>query len=41
VAALLTHHRVAEAFQRENYTICGYSARQLHAAWTGINSSFT
>ena len=41
VAALLTDHRVAEVFQRVNYPVCGYAARQLHAASTGINSSFT
>ena len=30
VAALLTDHPVAEVFQRVNYTVCGYAARQLH-----------
>ena len=41
VAALLTDHLVAEVFQRVNYAVCGYAARQLHAASTEINSSFT
>jgi hypothetical protein len=41
VAAFLADHRVAEVLQRVNYTVCGYAARQLHAASTEINSSFT
>jgi hypothetical protein len=41
VAALLTDHPVTEVFQCANYTVCGYAARQLHAASTEINSSFT
>jgi hypothetical protein len=41
VAALLTNHLIAEALQGADYTICGYAARQLHAASTGISSSFT
>ena len=41
VASLLTDHPVAEASQRVNDTVCGYAARQPHAASTGISSSFT
>ena len=41
VASLLTDHPVADVLQRANYTVCGHAARQLHAASTEINSSFT
>jgi hypothetical protein len=41
VAAFLTDHPVAELFERTDQTLRGNSARQLHAASTGINSSFT
>jgi hypothetical protein len=37
----LTDHPVAQMFQRPNYPVCRYTARQVHAASTGINSYFT
>ncbi len=41
VASLLADHPVAEALDDGNYAFCRNSARQLHAASTGISSSFT
>lgn len=41
VAALLTDHGVPNLLQRTNQTFASHAARQLHAASTGINSSFT
>ena len=41
VASLLANHGIAEPFQCANQPSGRNSARQFHAASTGINSSFT
>jgi hypothetical protein len=41
VTALLPNHAITQTFQRADQTISRYVPRQFHAAWTGINSSFT
>ena len=41
VATFLADHRLSEAGQHLNQPIAGHTARQLHAASKGINSSLT
>ena len=41
VTALLPNHAINQTLQRADQTISKYVPRQFHAAWTGINSSFT
>ena len=41
VAALLTDHAITGVFECAGQPVSGHAARQLHAASTGISSSFT
>jgi hypothetical protein len=41
MATLLAHYVIAEALERADHLVAGYPAGHLHAATTGINSSFT
>jgi len=41
MAASLTDHIVTEAFECPGKTLTGHATRQLHAASTGMSSSFT
>ena len=41
VAFILTDDPVPEPLQLPDKPVSGYAARELHAASTGINSSFT
>ena len=41
VAPFLTDHTITEAFEGAGKALTGHTARQLHAASTGMSSSFT
>jgi hypothetical protein len=41
VAAFLANHAITEAFECAGETFAGHAPRQLHAASTGMSSSFT